>query len=279
MHGVKGAYQISKDDLLKYVEQGLSLAKIEEITGIRKYSLHYYCKKYNITDKLRYGKNNLDYVEDFFHTIDTKEKAYCLGFLLGDGCIDKEGRVEVSVALRDKEILDFIVSCCGGRVRTDERVNLNKKQFPSASIKIGNKKMVRDIGMLFGGRLKQERHIPIIKKHLEPFLLQGFFDAEGCVSYGTKNSGQKWKKVTFTSQLRMLEGIQRILLKNDIPSAIRPKGKEKCYVMEVRNTEKILKIADLIYSNRNFVVLHRKYDKLMALRLELGENGEGHNGE
>ena len=33
-------------------------------------------------------------------------------------------------------------------------------------------------------KLKKGRNLPITSKKLEPYLLQGFFDAEGCITWG-----------------------------------------------------------------------------------------------
>ena len=81
-------------------------------------------------------------------------------------------------------------------------------------------------------------------------------------------------KVSFTSQLKMLTGIQNILYKHGITSKIYPKSGCQCFVIEIRAKADLRKTIDLIYSDENFIVLKRKYEKAVALRLELGENGE-----
>ena len=123
---------------------------------------------------------------------------------------------------------------------------------------------------LFGGRLKEERHIPIIKKELESYLVQGFFDAEGCITWGyRKDRNRLWQKISFTSKYKMLEGIQNIFIKNNISTKIRPKSKSDCHVMEICNKKEVIKILKFIYSDENFIILNRKYEKSKALRLEL----------
>ena len=154
------------------------------------------------------------------------------------------------------------------------KYNKKKKQFPSASIHIDNPIICKDIKKLFGGRLKEERHIPIIKKDLEKYLLQGFFDADGCITWGIRKDRYRiWQKVSFTSQYKMLEGIQNIFIKNNISTKIRPKSNEKCFVMENASKQEVLKMLDLIYSDKDFIILERKYIKSNALRLELEEFG------
>lgn len=232
--------------------------------------------KHNITQFDNYKKPK--YNEDFFNNINTKEKAYIIGFLLANSALSIDDKLRISIALKDKEILDFIQSQIGGVIRTSEKIDKRKRLFPKATMSIGNPKIIRNIKMLFGGRLKEDRHIPIIKKDLERYLLQGFFDGDGCITWGYRKDRTKiWQKVSFTSQLKLLEGIQKILINNNISSIIRPKTNKKCYVIEICTKKEVLKLLDLIYPDDSFTVLKRKYIKSNALRLELEGNGEGAN--
>jgi hypothetical protein len=267
-------YQLSKEILTKYLEQGFSSRKIEGITGIKYWNVINYIKQYGLQDLNKYAKV-ADYKIDYFHKIDTKEKAYILGFLLGDGCLSKDDKFEIDVQLDDREIIDFMISEIGGHSNISNKLDKTKKQFPHIGFKIGENHIVRDIKMLFGGRLKEERHIPMIKPRLERYLVQGFFDAEGCITWGKRKDRDRiWQKISFTSQYHMLEGIQNILDKNDISSKIRPKANEKCYVIEMASKKQVLEFLHYIYPDNNFIILNRKYNKAEALRLELGEFGE-----
>lgn len=265
----------TKEELQELYDLGLSNTKIAEIYGVERGTIFYWSKKLGIKSK-RYAKPI--YVEDFFDKINSKEKAYMLGFLLGDGAIDKIGNLECSIAMADKEVLYHFKDWTGCNVVENNKTNIKTRSFPHASIHIANRHMMEKLKMLFGGRLKPERHIPIIPKQYESYLVQGFFDADGCVTFGhRKDRGYLWKKIIFTSQLKMLTGIQSILDKQGISSKIYPKSHEKCYVLELsRNTNNVLKALNYIYSDEDFVILKRKYKKAQALRLELGENGEGH---
>lgn len=269
--------ELSKSQLIEYLEKGMSSRDIEKETGIKYWNVLYYIKKYELNNINKYKK--LEYNEDFFSKIDTKEKAYILGFFLGDGHITKDDKFVLNVKLSDKEILNFICSNIGGHYIISDNFNRDKKIFPHGTIKFANPKMIKDLKRLFGGKTKEERHIPIISKNLEPYLVQGFFDAEGCITWGhRKDRNRVWQKVSFTSQYKMLYGIQQILIKNNISTSIRPKGKEKCFVMENSNKKTVIDLLKYIYSDDNFIILKRKYENQIALRLELGEFGESLNG-
>lgn len=264
---------INKEELKSYLEQGLSSRDIEKITGIPYHTLLYWIKKWELQSLNKYKKPVYKDI-NYFSKINTPEKAYILGFILGDGYITKDNKLVVSIALHDKEVIDFIHKELNVNVVINTKLDHIKKIYPNASFKIGNSPIINDLKCLFGGRLKEERHIPIISPKLEKYLVQGFFDAEGCVTWGRrKDRNRIWSKISFTSQYKMLIGIQNILIKNGISSVIRPKNNEKCYVLEISKTSNVLKFLDFIYSDDNFIVLNRKYEKAKALRLELGEFG------
>ena len=106
-------------------------------------------------------------------------------------------------------------------------------------------------------------------------MLQGFFDGDGCITWGyRKDRNRLWHKVSFTSSFSILEGLQQYLFKQGITTKVRPKSNENCGVLEFANKKDIIKFYNLVYSDKDFIILRRKYIKYNALRLELEENGE-----
>ena len=67
--------------------------------------------KYNLTDCSNYQKHD-NYK---FEKIDTKEKAYALGFILADASLTNTN-TEVSVAIKDKNVVEFISKIIDGNV-------------------------------------------------------------------------------------------------------------------------------------------------------------------
>ena len=264
---------MDKNTLKDYLEKGLTHREIAKLEGKRKSVIGYWVHKHELVD---YQKYKLPTYKDknYFSKIDTKEKAYILGFILGDGCLtDKD--LTVGIALSDIQIIEFISSEMGGNIRISKTMNKKQRRYPSAGLHIGDNQIVKDTRMLFGGNKKEDRHIPIISPKYERYLLQGFFDAEGCVTWGRrKDRNRLWQKISFTSQYRMLEGIQNILYKNNISTKLKQKSNDNCYVIEFANKKDVLNFIQIIYPNDEFIVLDRKYENAQALRLELGEFGE-----
>lgn len=267
---------LTKELLIQFLLEGKSHRDIAKITGYGKSNIGYWIKKYNLTDLMKY-KKPVYHNELMFNKIDTKEKAYIMGYSLADAYVN-EKVIEFGCSLMDKEILDFVASIVGGQVRIYNTSIIEKRRFPRARFNIGNKKIITDF--LKHGSAKEEKHIPIINKELERYLIQGFFDGDGCITWGIRQDRDRiWQKISFTSSLKLLEGIQKILIKQNISSTIRLKSNEKCFVLEFSSKVMVLNFLNFIYPNNNFIILKRKYNKANALRLELGEFGESKNTE
>lgn len=226
---------------------------------ISKYGLNHLSKNYKL-DKYRFNK------------IDTKEKAYVLGFILCDAAINQRKCVEISVAIEDKEVAEFISQTVNGRVHMDYTFDKAKRRFPRARMV----KKIPDVTVYTGAEKKACRHYPRVRPDLEKFLLQGVFDADGCLTWGRrKDKNRIWQKISFTSSLGILSGVQQMLLNRlGVASALRPKSNSDCYVLEITNRKDVLKILSFLYPDDSFIILKRKYLKYCALRLELEENGE-----
>ena len=261
--------KISFKDLYFLSTHGLSTREIGEMSGLSRSCIGYQQNKYGLntirTTKYPHEKPNY-----FFNKIDTPEKAYVLGFLLADGHINKKNKVSVATCIDDKEVIEFIASVLDSNVRNDYKFDKKTRRFPHCE----TQRVIKDIVKFSGGRLKKERHYPRVRKDLERYLLLGFFDADGCITWGIrKDRNRIWQKVMFASSYSLLEGVQQHLFNIGITTKLRPKANEDCYIIEFANKKDVLKFLDYIYPNDEFIILQRKYLKAQALRLELEEFG------
>lgn len=205
--------------------------------------------------------------KDFFNKIDTKEKAYIAGFLIGDGSISKNYDVDLALCLNDKQVLYDISKIIPWKLNVVEDKTLNKKsrRFPRARLCFRSRSMGKHLVKHFGDRLASMRRTPRIPLEMEPYFVSGFFDADGCITWGyRKDRNRLWHKVSFTAADTILIGIQNILLKNSISTIIRPKKNENVYLIEFANKKDILKFYE--YLPNKSIRLKRKvlkFDKLV----------------
>lgn len=274
---------MEKNELCLLLEDGLSYREISKKYNCSPKKVEYWVNKHNLKFKSKFNKeyqNNVDH--NLFNKIDTKEKAYICGFILGDGEINNNYDVHLGVALNDKEIIENISDYIPWEIKIsiDKTFNKKNRRFPRARMCIRSRKIGKDLIKHFSDRLASKRRVPIVSKKFEKYLIAGFFDADGCITWGyRKDRNRLWHKVSFTASDSILTGIQKILYKNEISTIIRPKKNENVYLIEFSNKEDIIKFHK--YLPVNGIRLKRKVDKynqlikkFTPLRLESDENGE-----
>jgi hypothetical protein len=127
------------------------------------------------------NKSHPNLNEDYFENIDTKEKAYWLGFLYADGFIkvEKNGTRRIGISLHRKDeiiINNFIQSICGNIDKKFHRKD--KDQF---YILLSSKKMVNDLikqGCV-ENKTKKFRFPKLDNRCLDLSFLLGYYDGDG----------------------------------------------------------------------------------------------------
>lgn len=177
------------------------------------------------------------YNKDYFNKIDTEEKAYWLGFLYADGCINvlnKNGKthsmsLEITLAETDKEHLDKFALAINTNVPIKQRKNkIKNKEYVSYRLIICSTKMCKDLCDLgctpnktFTIRLPNNQIVP--REYMKDFL-RGFFDGDGCVR---KRPDQRGFTISITGVEPMLEDIVNYLINNEIINVIPKIHKDK----------------------------------------------------
>ena len=275
---------MDKIELKKHLENGLSYRKIASICNCSPKKVEYWVNKYELKECSKFNieyRKNIDH--QYFNKIDTKEKAYILGFFLGDGYIGDRYDVSLGVALNDKEIIEKINNALpwDNEIKVDKTLNKKTRRFPRVRYCFRSRNIGRDLIKHCGNRLALERRTPRISKKFEIYMLSGFFDADGCITWGyRKDRDRLWHKVSFTASLSILTGIQKILLKHGISTMIKPKKNENVYIIEFANKMDILKFYNLLPNDS--IRLNRKVKKFnqlinvinASLRPESDEFGE-----
>lgn len=259
---------VNKQQMEIYLKEGMSTGDISKLTGVSRSQIGYLIQKYNLSH-LNIHNPLPPYV---FGVIDTPAKAYVLGFLLCDAAISENGHIDISVALRDSCIVEFISTVIGGDPVYRYKYNRDTRIFPKCRLA----RKTSDITKFIAGPKKEDRHFPRIRQDLELYLMLGVFDADGCITWGyRKDRNRVWQKISIKSSYKILYGVQQFLLRKlFIPTVIHPVKEENCYVLEFSDRRTVIIFLSWLYQNPNAVVLQRKYQKACALRLELEENGE-----
>lgn len=262
---------MEKNILENYLQQKMSYQKISDKEGISKSKVKYWVDKYSLQELSTFNKEyQKDVDHKLFNKIDSKEKAYLVGFMLGDGYININGDVSFGVSIKDKKLLYDISNWFPWetKVELDLKLDRKTKRFPRARLNIRSRGIGRDLIKHMGNRLKSNRRVPILSKQYELYLLSGFFDADGCITWGyRKDRNRLWHKISFTASESILIGIQQLLIKHEISTIIRPKKNENASIIEFANKKDIIKFSKILPVDS--IRLNRKVKKLKELIDEL----------
>lgn len=221
----------------------------------------------------------------YFQEINTNTKAYYLGFIAADGCIQQitssSMGLSITLNIKDKMILDKLKEeiGCEHRIYTFSRPQTFNPNVISnfCRFQLCNKELVEDIqkygitkrkSLTIGNIIK---NIP--KEHRKSFIL-GYFDGDGSVILGkgqmlfSKRRQEYYQVKTKRIQI-IIRGTKEFL--EGIPDEIgliqySIKKYDSTYKLTFSLKSEVLKFFS-IYKN-NSIYLKRKYDRFLE-RLEI----------
>ena len=247
--------------------------------GINRKTLVKYLKERGITIERNGSSSNFNY--DFFHTIDTEEKAYWLGFLFADGYVSaKTNSVGLNISLKDidhlkkyNKSLNFSKGLNVTETHQfgskDIHTNKNGETMYMVSTVITNKDLKQDLiacGCVPNKSLiltfpNEEIFIEsdtITKKQLILHFIRGYFDGDGTLGLyqHSKTNTNMEESLMFVGTKPFLEKVQEYL---GIGFLMQKKNcSENTYRLSY-STKKAYHAAKLMYENAT-VYLTRKYN-------------------
>ena len=202
--------------------------------------------------------------ENYFETIDSREKAYFLGLLAADGCIHKSipgkrnTRISLSLKIEDKYIIDSLAKAIDftGNVRI---TTIRKGQYAGhqyGCLLFTSDKMAADLSKYSVTNSKSSTLIyPTIPEEFDYDFIRGYFDGNGSVFMSYE---KHWRsgKVTPVIHFRFC-GPQKLLI--EIQNKLNIKGRlvksKKSFVYE-------LQCKRNVQANIFFSKIYSKYKKI-----------------
>jgi hypothetical protein len=157
--------------------------------------------------------------ENIFHVIDTKEKAYWLGFLFADGRMKKDKRaVQICLSVKDEIQIDDFISFVGGDIEDKRYYGPYKTSGKQVHYYLSNSNLYTDLINL-GCLPNKHKNISFRKldnNFLDLAFILGFYDGDGTQGSTDITCGS----ITFLEQVR-----KHFNIKNKIKVKINPYGK------------------------------------------------------
>ena len=129
--------------------------------------------------------------------------AYVLGFFTADGNMvkNKRGAHFIAIEITDRDILEKIKEAVG----SNHKIGVKKRKFPEKDayrLQIGSKEMFDDL-LRLGLMPNKSKTIdlPFVPDKYLSHFVRGYFDGDGCISYGIYNrKDRKSKNYLFGSR-------------------------------------------------------------------------------
>lgn len=262
----------SNDDIqyIKDHASDMSFSDIAKNLGYKDHQVQCKAKKLGFR-KRRY--TNFDY----FHDIDTPEKAYYLGYIFADGwiCYNKEiSNYEFGMQIQSEDdyILHGLNHIFGDQYEITktpphEQIIMGRLCHVGwmSCLRVYSVNLVEDL-MSHGIVLNKSHHddFPIINDNLFFDFLRGYIDGDGCFYKNPKNN-YITIKIVCNSECP-LNYIKERLEQYKITSHVySPYGETSVYMLLITNQNQIKTLVNLMYHDENIPYLTRKYDKIKHL--------------
>lgn len=223
--------------------------------------------------QMDYTKDQYIYNSMFFQNINTEEKAYWLGFIYADGCVqyagNKQPRLTIGLMASDYKHLEKFIHSING----EQTVKI-RNHGEACAIAVHSKDMGNDLIKLgVVPRKTYERiRMPSMDKSLVRHFIRGFVDGDGHIGYGdylNKRVDKYYRKYRFSltsNYTDILKDIQLYFARNSIETTIY-KSRD---VFELKTSARldVKNILKLLYEDST-IYLDRKYKTSQIMLEEL----------
>ena len=260
----KPLYQ-NKEWLIEKANQFNTIKEIADKYNLNEYTLSCWYRKFNI--KLNHSKNT-DFNENYFNKINCENKAYFLGFLMADGCMNKDlNTISLGLKLEDEYMLKKLLS----ELNYKKKITYAKSGFnkDAAYIQIHSIKMCKDLIYLgISPKKSGKEYFPkdeIEYKFIKDFI-RGFLDGDGWITNYINEDKYYNVQTGFVSMsINILIGIKEFIKKEiNIEGNInKRKDRDNLYdlIFYSNNAKQFL---DYIYKDSNIFLIRKKekYDNV-----------------
>ena len=201
------------------------------------------------------------YVNDAFFEPLSAISSYWLGFIYGDGNIDKNN-LRIMLSIKDLNHLEHFKEDIESehliRVGTKPSIYSTTGEVEFCKLAISRKSLVDTLKIYRLHENKTNRiRLPNLNNKLLPHFVRGYFDADGCISITNTNRCM----VTFTGNYEFIDSLQNLLIDTiSINTTKIIKGKGDCYSLFKSSKKDLLSLYNYMYKD-NIRCLQRKFDK------------------
>ena len=240
--------------ITKHYQQNHSTGELSKLFGVSTEAIRTVLRKNKIKvyslkelQKLKFPRNS-----NFFQQIDSKEKAYWLGFLYADGYISKTNEIRINLKRNDEEHLKkFLkaIEAINSNIHYSQKVTENKIYY-QAYCNIRDDKLVEDLNNKGCTNNKSliltfpsEEKVP--KEFISHFV-RGYFDGDGSIHFVLSGHAKTPNyRISFAGTKDFLIALRKILKVEHL--SLENRG--NYYVLAIYGNRQIEPILKWIYED------------------------------
>lgn len=260
-------------DIIKLYNEGKSTVKLAEMFNSKASTIASMLKTNGI--ELRSNKINSRKFycnENYFHEIDTEDKAYWLGFIYADGYITINNRRKqfgLALAIKDRSHIEKLNNCLESTYKIHNytvSAGYGEGNMYSRLI-IDSERIVDDLqshGVYANKALILEP--PVLREDLVRHFIRGYIDGDGSISRTFTCAGYKYSlKIVGTDAI--LNYIKEFIENNTnrkINKFYKRNNDDEVSYISINGNVQLIVILDQIYGNSS-IYLDRKHERYLNL--------------
>ncbi len=250
--------EITVLEIIKKYTSGCSLSSLSKSYKLDRKTIRYHLNKHNIKHNELYQKyrpNQYYYDKEFFHNLDTPEKAYIFNLLLADGNVYKN-RINITLKYDDLDTIKLVAKL----LKTNSPIRkIWRNGHPQGQLIIYCKQMVTDLINLGCVPNKTNKiRFNQLSDNLKPHGLLGYSDGDGSWYISKECDDYQWG---ILSNKKFCCDVMEYLIDECQLSRVKLKKYKKVWELRYGGRVQISKIWHLLYDNA-VVWMPRKKNKL-----------------
>lgn len=262
----KTCKEIEQQICTEYSTNKITQKDLSKKYNISKKTIRLILERNGIT-KMKHGEYECkNIVNDKFFDKLNDTSAYWLGFIFGDGNIQK-GNLRIMLSVNDLSHLENFKS----DINSNHKLVIGKKNSSLSKtgvvdyckIAISRASLVSSLNKYGLSENKTFRQVlPTLNDQLMCAFIRGYLDADGCVYVNNKRSNCR---ISFTGNEQFILAIKIYLdIKLEIKSSLVKKDIRNSYTFVISRGDAKIKLFNFLYDNSTRH-LQRKYDKFKQI--------------
>lgn len=210
-------------------------------------------------------KSNLDngrkyfFNQNYFHNIDSEDKAYFLGFISADGHNNIKNRnLAITLNKKDEAILHILkksINYSGPIWKSGNRVGIS----------LCSKKLSQDLLVLgLDSNKTFSLKFPNISHNLIHHFIRGYFDGDGCITYNKSNKNWSWGIIGTDDFNTSLQNILMSKLDLNLTKLYKCSNNHSISRLIYNGNKQVYKIGKFMYNNST-IFIERKRNRFLEL--------------